>query len=162
MADSNNDVLQQIDGSWRELQSALAEVPGDRMEEPGVVGPWSTKDLLGHVTTWEAEMMANVQRVVDGLEMKRYPDVDAFNADASASKRAMSVEDLWRKLSEVHGETVRFVSALSDEMLGREEVEWRIRIDTFAHYREHAEQIRRWLAPEPRPSRAEPDSNHLC
>ena len=82
MAASTNDVLRQIDGSWRELQSALAEVPGDRMEEPGVVGHWSTKDLLGHVTTWEVEMMANVQRVVDGLEMKRYPEVDTFKADA--------------------------------------------------------------------------------
>ncbi len=157
MAASTNDVLRQIDGSWRELQSALAEVPGDRVEEPGVVGRWSTKDLLGHVTTWEVEMMANVQRVVDGLEMKRYPDVDAFNADASAAKRAMSAVDLRQELSRVHGETVRLLSALSDELLGREEVEWRIRIDTFAHYREHAEQIRRWLAPEPRPSRAEPD-----
>ena len=157
MAASSKDIVRQIDRSWRELQSALAEVPGDRMAEPGVVGPWSTKDLLGHVTTWEAEMMANVQRVIDGLEMKRYPDIDAFNADASAAKRAMSVKDLRLELSNVHGETVKFVSALSDELLGREEVEWRIRIDTFAHYREHAEQIRRWLAPEPRPSRAGPD-----
>ncbi len=157
MAASSKDVWRQIDGSWRELQSALAEVPGDRMEEPGVVGHWSTKDLLGHVTTWEAEMMANVQRVVDGLEMKRYPDIDAFNADTSAAKRAMSVKDLRQELSKVHGETVWFVSALSDQLLGREEVEWRIRIDTFAHYREHAEQVRRWLAPEPRPSRAQSD-----
>ena len=157
MAASSEDVLRQIDGSWGEFQSALAEVPVDRMEEHGVVGPWSAKDLLGHVTTWEVEMMANVQRVVDGLEMQRYPEVDAFNADASATKRAMSVEDLRRELSTVHGETVWFVSALSDELLGREEVEWRIRIDSFAHYREHAEQIRRWLAPEPRPSRPEPD-----
>ncbi len=157
MAASSKDVMRQIDGSWRELQSALADVPGDRMEEPGVVGLWSTKDLLGHVTTWEAEMMANVQRVMDGLEMKPYPDIDAFNADASAAKRSMSVEDHRQELSKVHGETVRFVSALSDELLGRDEVEWRIRIDTFAHYREHAEQIRRWLAPEPRSSRADPD-----
>ncbi len=157
MAASSKDVVRQIDGAWRELQSALADVPGDRMEEPGVVGSWSTKDLLGHVTTWEAEMMANVQRVVDGIEMRGYRDIDAFNADASAAKRAMSVEDLRQELSQVHGETVRFVSALSDELLGREEVEWRIRIDTFAHYREHAEHIRIWLAPEPRPSCADTD-----
>ena len=155
MAASSKEVVRKIDCSWRELQSALAEVPGDRMEEPGVVGSWSTKDVLGHVTTWEAEMMANVQRAVDSLEMKRYPDIDAFNASASAAKRVMSVEDLRQELSKVHGETMRFVSALSDELLGREDVEWRVRIDTFAHYREHAEQIRRWLAPEP--SRSEPD-----
>lgn len=157
MSASSEDVVRKIDGSWRELQSALAEVPGDRMEEPGVVGPWSTKDLLGHVTTWETEMMANVQRVIDGVEMKQYPDIDAFNADASAAKRAMSVKDLRQELSKVHGETVGFVSALSDELLGREEVEWRIRVDTFAHYREHAEQIRRWLAQESPPSRGESD-----
>ena len=112
MAASSKDVVGLIDGSWRELQSALAEVPGDRMKEPGAGGSWSTKDLLGHVTTWEAEMMANVQCVIDGLEMKRYPEIDAFNADASAAKRAMSVKDLRRELSKVHGETVRFVSAL--------------------------------------------------
>ena len=94
---------------------------------------WSVKDLLGHVTTWEAEMMANVQRAVDGLELKRYPETDAFNANASAAKRTKSVEDIRQELSKVHGETMRFVSALSDELLKREDVELRVRLDTFAH-----------------------------
>ena len=146
MTTHNADVLRQIDDSWQDLQSALAEVPAQRMEESGVVEAWSVKDLLGHVTTWESEMMANVQRAIDGLEMKDYPEIDAFNAETSAAKLAMSLEAVWEELASVHARTVEFVSALSGELLSRDEVEWRIRIDTFAHYREHAEHLRSWLS----------------
>ena len=142
----NGDVLRRIDESWQDLQSAVAEVPAQRMEESGVVEAWSIKDLLGHVTTWESEMMANVQLVIDGLEMKDYPTIDAFNAETSAAKRAISPEALQRELTSVHARTVEFVSALSEGLLSREEVEWRIRMDTFAHYSEHAERIRSWLS----------------
>ena len=143
MTNRNANVVQRIDDSWRDLQSALAEVPAQRVEESGVVEAWSVKDLLGHVTTWESEMMANVQRVVDGLELKDYADTDAFNAETSAAKLAMSLEDLSEELTTVHARTVEFVLALPEGLL---EVEWRIRIDTFAHYREHAEHIRSWLS----------------
>lgn len=142
----NEDVLRRIDQSWQDLQSALAEVPAQRMEESGVVEAWSVKDLLGHVTTWESEMMANVERVVDGLEMKGYPDIDTFNAETSGAKATKSLEALSEELTTVHAQTVDFVSALPEELLSREVVEWRIRIDTFAHYREHAEHIRSWLS----------------
>ena len=142
----NADVLRRIDESWQDLQSAVAEVPAQRMEESGVVEAWSIKDLLGHVTTWESEMTANVQRVVDGLEMKTYLDIDEFNAETSAAKSATSLEVLREEMTSGHVRTLEFVSALSEELLSREDVEWRIRIDTFAHYREHAEHIRSWLS----------------
>ena len=145
MTTRNADVLRQIDKSWQDIQSTFAEVPVQRIEESGVVEAWSIKDLMGHVTTWESEMMTNVQRAIDGLEMKNYPDIDAFNAETSAAKQAMSLEAVQRELTNVHLRTVEFVSALSEGLLSREEVEWRVRIDTFAHYREHAEHIRSWL-----------------
>ena len=87
-------VLLRIADSWRDLQSALAEVPAERMKESGVVEAWSVKDLAGHVTTWESEMIANLQGIIAGVEMKAYPDIDAFNAETSAAKRAMGLDAL--------------------------------------------------------------------
>ena len=146
MTNRNANVVRQIDDSWQDLLSAMAEVPAQRTRESGVVEAWSVKDLLGHVTTWESEMMASVQRVVDGLELKDYADTDAFNAESSAAKLAMSLEALSEELTTVHARAVEFVLALPEGLLAREEVQWRIRIDTFAHYREHAEHIRSWLS----------------
>ena len=149
MGTPSEQVLTRIEESWAIFKSAVAEVAPERMEVAGVVESWTVKDLLGHVTTWESEMMANVQRLVDGLEMKGYLDTDGFNAETSAAKATLSLGQIQRDLTRVHQETVQFVSGLSDELVTREEAEWRIRIDTFAHYREHAEHIRSWLAGSP-------------
>ena len=50
------------------------------MENTVVVGTWSVKDLLGHITTWENKTISNIQRLLDpqisGLSY--YPDADSF------------------------------------------------------------------------------------
>ena len=88
--------LEETESAWQEFEDVPAQTPLDRTEEPGVVGEWSIKDLAGHITTWEAEMMANLRRVLAHTlgEMLGYPDVDAFNIDAAKSKASTRLADL--------------------------------------------------------------------
>ena len=145
MATSRGRVLEEIGKTWREFNAVLAEVPAERMQDAGAVGLWSVKDLIGHVTTWEAEMMDNVRRFLEGRDMHRYPDVDAFNKRTVLSKRTTPLADLLDDLRRTHEEAVQFVNGLPDGASESPEVEFRIRIDTYEHYPEHAQSIRAWL-----------------
>ena len=124
MADRQG-VLGAVSSAWDELKRAIALVPHDRVDVPGVVGPWSVKDLIGHVATWDQEALQALRRYLSDRDAKAlvtWPDVD-----------------------ESHLQVVELVSGLAEEEFASSEVEARIRIDTYAHYADHTAQILRWL-----------------
>lgn len=50
-------ILERLQTERRRLVNnlaVLATLAPERMEEPGVAGPWSVKDLLAHLAEWEA------------------------------------------------------------------------------------------------------------
>ena len=141
-------VLRAMDSAWSELKSAIALVPHDRVDVPGVVGPWSVKDLIGHVATWDQEALQALRRYLSDRDAKAlvtWPDVDDFNARETARKRDTSLAELRRQLDETHLQVVELVSGLAEAEFASSEVEARIRIDTYDHYADHTGQIIRWL-----------------
>lgn len=147
MATQRERILGEIEKTWGELQKTLDSVPPERMEEVGVVESWTLKDLIGHVTTWEAEAMKSLRLCLSDhdLEMLTWPDVDALNERTVEDKRATPLIALLNDFKKTHERLVQFVKEMSEEDLAVPEVERRIRIDTFAHYTEHTEHISRWL-----------------
>ena len=143
--------FREIDEAWQGLKQALARVPPGRMEEGGVVGMWSVKDVIGHITTWENQAMAALQQYLTQRDVKvlAFPDVDALNERTVNSKRRTPLDELLTDLETTHEQMVEVVGGLTEEVLGVPEVEKRIRVDTFAHYAEHTGNIRRWLGEEP-------------
>lgn len=50
---SKDDLLEAIERERGKLDAILETVAPERMAEPGVVGEWSVKDVLAHLTEWE-------------------------------------------------------------------------------------------------------------
>ena len=138
-----------MSSSWRELERAIAHVPHDRVDTPGVVGSWSVKELIGHVATWDREALQALRRYLvdrDAKALVTWPDdIDGFNAREAARKRATDLAVLRRELAECHRQIVELVSGLAGEELEIREVKARIRIDTYEHYADHTAQVLRWL-----------------
>ena len=65
MAVGRDQILTEIETHWTLLVDIIAHVPANRMENAVVVGSWSVKDLLGHITTWESETIGNIERFLD-------------------------------------------------------------------------------------------------
>ena len=143
--------VREIDEAWQGLKQALARVPPERMEEGGVVGVWSIKDVIGHITTWENEAIDAIQSYLPRGDVKvlAWPDVDALNERTVNAKRQTPLAELKADFDTTHARVLELVGGLTEEVLGVPEVEKRIRIDTFAHYAEHTGNIRRWLGEEP-------------
>ena len=83
-----------LEARWRELHHAFQGLSHDALLEPGVVGPWSIRDVLVHVATWEEEAMKALPVILDSGPLPRYSTfyggIDAFNAQAQECGRQLS------------------------------------------------------------------------
>jgi uncharacterized protein (TIGR03083 family) len=141
-------VLHRLEVAWAAFRESYAGLPDARLTEPGVMGDWSIKDVLGHVTTWENEALTYLPVILAGGRPPRYASqggIDAFNARMIEHKRRLSLDDVRRQLDETHERLVELVRRLPDDQLAAEtRVRRRLRLDTYGHYPEHTEAIRRW------------------
>ena len=77
-------LLRKIDAEWTALHESFAGLSDAQLVEPGVVGDWSVRDLMAHVTTWEQEALTHLSEVARGHRPPTYAGahggIDAFNA----------------------------------------------------------------------------------
>lgn len=119
------------------------------MVEPGVTGAWSVRDILAHVTTWEEEVLKYLPLILKGEKPPRYSvthgGINAFNAQMTERKRALSLSEVLRQLEDTHGRLVAFIeSAPEDQFISETPFRHRLRLDTYSHYPKHADAIQKW------------------
>jgi uncharacterized damage-inducible protein DinB len=69
---NNQKLLALIDKTWTALLSSFEGLTPEQMEQPGASGAWSIKDILAHVTTWEAESLEHLPRMARGEKNASY------------------------------------------------------------------------------------------
>jgi hypothetical protein len=116
--------------------------------EPGVVGEWSVRDLLGHISTWEDEAMAALPVILEGRPLPRYASsggIDAFNARDQDRKRGITIAELRQVLEATHQRFMAYLASVPETAYAQEgRFLKRLRQDTYGHYREHNGQVVRW------------------
>ena len=144
-----DDTLNTVSRSWQVLERAIALVPDDRVDTPGVIGSWSVKDLIGHVATWDREASQALRSYLaddDVTALVDWPDdIDGFNAREATRKTATDLAVLRHELDESHRQVVELISSLAEVEFETRAVETRIRVDTYDHYADHTAQILDWL-----------------
>ena len=84
---NRSQLLRRVHTAWEALEQSFAALSEARLTEPGVSGEWSVKDILAHVTTWEAEALKYLPLIVEGGTPPRYASeggIDVFNATWAA------------------------------------------------------------------------------
>ena len=140
---------ERLESRWREFHDEFEGLSDDALVEPGVVGPWSVRDVLAHVTSWDEEALKALPVIVEGGRVPRYSDlyggIDSFNAQTQGRKRDLSLEQVMMEMEETHQRLLTYLVSVPEEAFARENrFLRRLRQDTYGHYREHAEQIRAW------------------
>jgi len=150
--------LDKLDRARREWELALAEVPEERLSEPGFAGAWSARDLIGHVLWYEREMIGVVrERALVGSPLWDLGQ-DERNAAIHEEFRDRPVTEVLAEERSVWAELRPGLASLTDEDLAdagrfRDLVEtipgiapWQlIATNTFEHYEDHLRDIRAWL-----------------
>ena len=135
---------------------------------PGVLGKWSVKDMLAHVLAYqlyiadrieeiqqnEVYIPCKTQNALDAfLDQFGYPDFgspllddDGPNAWVVEKYRNVSLEDVIAQELNSFLSIVNSLEKLSEDTILQHNLYDRVANNTYKHYREHARDIRRWLA----------------
>jgi hypothetical protein len=151
---NKSDVLRSLDHSWNELHAVVDSMSEKEMLEPGVVEQWSVKDLLGHIAFW-ANRAANTLTEVSAGRGDQVPgtssqaETDQWNARESAARKGKTLPELRAEWEQAHeaarAALEKFPEDKLDEPFEDHTVVFSFGADTFAHYQEHASQIKAWL-----------------
>ncbi|HTG13354.1 MAG TPA: DinB family protein [Candidatus Eisenbacteria bacterium] len=143
-----------LDAAWSAFQDSYAGLSAAELLEPGVTGEWSVRDILAHVTTWEEEALEYLPVILKGGTPPRYRPtyggIDVFNALMTERKKSLSLAEVLAQVDEVHRRLIDLIERAPEDQLAREtRFRRRLRLDTYHHYPQHTEAIRRWRAQRP-------------
>jgi len=115
------------------------------------IGEWSLKDIVGHVASWEAEVVSALRELREGrkpaLLKFDIANLDEWNSDHVERKRDLN---FWSVLEQLRGGRQRLLEELaqvSDEVLVSDDSnEHRLGLSVIDHDREHWHEIAARLA----------------
>lgn len=137
--------IERIETSWHGLLAALAGVPDDRLAEPGAVGEWAVKDVMGHVAYWDGQAVVAAQRFLAGQAQPKV-DWQVINERETAAHRDRSVAEQRAAMERAHAallDLLRTTPPTDPRVVG---LCGCLQGDTFEHYDEHAADVRAWRA----------------
>ncbi len=151
------DIISALVDGRADFLDRIQGLSDQELEIPGVIDSWSVKDILVHLTRWEAEMIKLVWQAGKGIKPTtahfEQTSVDDINKHWYKESRTRLLERVMDDFIGVRNQTVRRVTELSQIELtdprhyawlnGKPLWEW-IAGDSFEHEAEHAEQINAW------------------
>jgi hypothetical protein len=153
---TKQELLQQIRAARGKLMTALEGLPEDAMLRPGVVGLWSVKDLLAHLTIWQSELitaLSQLDRPGRVPEIVNIEDIDEFNAENYSANARRGLPIVLEDFEGVHKHLLKTIEDLDEKALNDarkfpwmegEPITYLIAENGYWHEQEHAEDIARW------------------
>ena len=127
-----------VETSWQQLMETVNGIPEERLAEPGAVGVWSVKDLLGHIAYWDAVAADNAAQLARG-ETIEDEDWQLLNERSATERAGWPLEQIRAELERSHA---RVLDAL-DRYPELSEEHWSG--ETWEHYDEHVVDLNNWL-----------------
>ncbi len=143
MKDRKSAVMAAIDDNWRQFRGSLDRLVSNDMSTPGVLDDMSVAAIVGHVTTWEWELVT----ALDRGHIEPVGDVERFNEKAAQRKKGTGVRRILEDMERVH-RSLRDQLAKAPSAYFEPDDPFRELIDscTVLHYQEHGTHIRVWAA----------------
>lgn len=131
------------------LQAGFIEsaesLPVEKRESSGVCGDWSPREVVAHISGWDAEVLRQFELFNSGFTGEVEHDIESFNQQSVASRGSLDWEETLEELRQIHRcypaalETVGEIHRASNSQYE----EWlQVLIE---HYEHHTEQLQRWL-----------------
>jgi len=150
------DWLQEEQQKW---EGYLDQIGLERMEQPGVNGDWSFKDMVAHLNGWQPRMIAQLQAAQRGEPEPPPPwpahlqSDDEINAWIYDSNKKRPLREVLDESHQLFQQLLAVIESLPDDV--RIEPEWRLvylgdkRFEAgeyFDHfYDDHEPDVRAWL-----------------
>lgn len=157
---SKAELLKDIESEHRRLESTLAALTNKAMTRRGVVGDWSVKDILAHMSAWEQLFLSWYKSGLEegipsnspvGMSRKA---IDALNLEIFNQYQRTSLRDVLTQFQNSYQQILGIVHSISEEdMFTPGRYVWTDRwalVDYIAgntcnHYRWARSKIHQWL-----------------
>jgi hypothetical protein len=155
---SKDEILTALEDVRENFLNAIEGLDDSQLNEPGVVDDWSVKDLIVHISMWEAELVKLLWQVRQGqapttIHFTKTGSVDDINAAWDAASKGRTLEQAMADFRGVRKQTERRVQSFNDQELTEKDhfpglrgfplAEW-IANDSYDHESEHIAQIIAW------------------
>jgi hypothetical protein len=155
---NKQELLTTIQAERDRLDELLTGLSEEELCQPALAGGWSIKDVIAHIAAWEHRCAF---WIIDGLCHKTpelpqkgytWDDIDLLNADTYLDYEDRTWESVWIEGCATYRHLFEFIENLSeDDIFNPDRFPWTegkslvpfIAANTYEHYREHAEQIRK-------------------
>ena len=162
---NKSDVLNTLQAQYQEWSVLLDRIGPARLDQPGVNGSWSMKDLIAHLTAWNGRLVAFMQAAQRGAtalppywpaHLQTEDQVNAWIYDANCRR---PVQDVLVEMDQTHQQLIAIIDALPDDTIiesgePKQLLMWvggfRFPVtEFFDHYDDdHAPDVNAWLARE--------------
>ena len=154
-----SELLKGLQEENRQWEALLDRIGSERMDQPGVAGPWSVKDIVAHLTGWRKRTVARLQAARRGepdapppwpAHLQTDDEINAWIYEANRDRPAEEVLDESRA---VFQQLLDAIEGFPMEVLNDPSVhlswfegQFPSAYDFFAHFHEeHEPDIRAWL-----------------
>jgi hypothetical protein len=158
-----SELLNRLQGEYRQWEALLDQIGEARMDQGGVNGDWSMKDIVAHLTGWQHRVVANLQAAQRGEPEPSPPwpahleAEDDINAWIYESNHGRSVREVLDEAQHVYQQLLAVIEALPDDVRVEhiEPAFYLVWVDGerfltgefFNHFHDdHEPDIRAWLA----------------
>lgn len=114
-------LLEEIDVEWTALEEFLATLTPDEMTWSDVLGPWSVKDVLAHLTEWEQMFLCWYKAGLKGkiTEMPapgfNWMQLPQLNQHIYEKHREESLGGVLKQFRASHRQMLKTLNALNEE-----------------------------------------------
>ncbi|HEY3290985.1 MAG TPA: ClbS/DfsB family four-helix bundle protein [Anaerolineae bacterium] len=149
------DFISKIEQEYANLTRLLERVPLSDYSVVDIAGHWTLKDIIGHITWFEREMIGVITtRVFSGSDWWLLPQNER-NARIYEQNRDRQPSEVLADAQQTHLAFMQCVLSLDDDDLINpqkfksmppEWIPWDVMAgNSFRHYRDHANDIEAWL-----------------
>ena len=163
---NKSELLSGLQAEYQSWQALLTQIGPARMDQPGVAGPWSIKDIVAHLTGWRSQGVARLEAAQRGEPEPppRWPAQlhtdDEVNAWIYDSSHERTVRDVLDESDQVFQRLLAAIEGMPDAVLAEParhfpwlEGQPLSAALFFAHFHEeHEPAMRAWLARAEKPS----------
>ncbi|MBE0411204.1 MAG: ClbS/DfsB family four-helix bundle protein, partial [Anaerolineales bacterium] len=114
-------ILKALDESRKQLVSTIEGLSDEDMQMPTLAGEWSVKDILVHLTMWEAEMVKLLWQASQGMKPNTahfsIVPIDEINAEWFEANLARSLNRVMDDFHAVRKQTIRRLEDFTEDEL---------------------------------------------
>ena len=151
-------LLRELQEEYQIWQALLDQIGPARMDQPGVAGAWSIKDIVAHLTGWRRRTVGRLQALQRGQPEPAPPwpahlqTDDDINAWIYQSRQSDSVSEVLDESHQVFQQLLAVIESLPEDVLAEvHRLPWMEgqpfnAAEFFAHFHEeHESDMRAWL-----------------